>query len=150
MTSNAGTIKELKQLLADTYGLYLKTQNYHWNVTGPNFKQLHELFEEQYQELAIMVDSIAERILILGGKTPATFREFSDLTRISFGDSSISAEEMMSDLSQDQLQIVADLKKLIAAAAPGGDEGTIAMASELIAKHEKACWILQNHLPGKK
>lgn len=145
MTSNQ-TIKELKQLLADTYGLYLKTQNYHWNVKGPNFHSLHALFETQYKELAEMVDTLAERILILGGKTPATFKELSELTKISYGDSQISANEMIADLCSDQKRIVSDLKKLISAAQPANDEGTVAMASDLISKHEKACWILQNHI----
>ena len=78
---------ELAVLLADTYALYLKTQNYHWHVKGTQFKSLHELFERQYMELAAAVDEIAERILIMGNKAPATFKEFERLKRIKDGNS---------------------------------------------------------------
>ena len=66
-------VKKLEIILADTYALYLKTQNYHWHVKGPQFKSLHELFEMQYRELAEAVDGVAERLLIMGHKAPATF-----------------------------------------------------------------------------
>jgi starvation-inducible DNA-binding protein len=139
-------VKELQQLLADTYCLYLKTQNYHWHVKGPNFKQLHDLFEDQYKELALMVDTIAERILILGGRAPATFKEFAQLTTLSEGKHDLSAEKMIAELSADQQKLIGDLNKAVVAAQAAHDEGTASMASELIEKHEKARWFLENHL----
>lgn len=140
------TIKQLQHLLADTYTLYLKTQNYHWHVKGPNFTTLHKLFEEQYQALAELVDSIAERIIILGAKAPATYKEFAGLTKIAEGNSSLTAEKMIGELAADQKQIIADLHGIIAAAQKENDEGTMALASETIAKYEKTKWILENHL----
>lgn len=99
-------IKKLEVALADTYALYLKTQNYHWHVTGPQFKSLHELFEMQYKELAEAVDQIAERIRIMGHKAPATFTEFNQLKTIKDGDSGLSANEMVSELAKDNMMIV--------------------------------------------
>lgn len=139
-------IKELQQLLANTYSLYLKTQNYHWHVKGQNFKLLHELFEDQYKSLANAVDSIAERILILGGKAPATFKLLSSLSVITDGDSDLPANKMLSDLVADQNKLIISLKTVIVAAQKNNDDGTIAMASEFISKYEKARWFLENHL----
>ena len=79
-------INKLEVLLADTYALYLKTQNYHWHVKGPNFKTLHELFEMQYKELANAVDSIAERIVIMAHKAPATFTDLNKLKTLKDGE----------------------------------------------------------------
>jgi len=132
----------LRVLLADTYSLYLKTQNYHWHVTGPQFKTLHELFEGQYTDLANAVDDIAERILTLGDKAPATFKEFNELKTISDGDNSISAEDMVKELRDDHNNVVKDLQKALKIAQDAGDEGTVALLSERIATHEKDAWML--------
>ena len=78
----SNNIEALRVVLADSYVLYLKTQNYHWNVSGGNFITLHDLFETLYQDLAIAVDDIAERIRTLGHKAPASFRQFSEITNI--------------------------------------------------------------------
>ncbi len=142
----ATTVKQLNHLLADTYSLYLKTQNYHWHVTGPNFNVLHQLFEEQYTFLAESVDVLAERIIILGAKAPATFKAFAELTKIKDGDSSLSARDMLSELAADQKQILKDLRAVMSAASAEHDEGTLAIATDLIAKYEKANWKLENHL----
>src|ERR1700712_5696252 len=96
----------LSRLLADTYTLYLKTHSFHWNVTGPMFNTLHLMFETQYNELALAVDLIAERIRALGFPAPGTYREFSKLSSIPEADGIPSAEEMISQLVQGQEAVV--------------------------------------------
>lgn len=135
-------IKKLEVVLADTYALYLKTQNYHWHVKGVQFKSLHELFEMQYKQLADAVDEIAERILIIGHKAPATFSEFNSLKTIKDGDSSADANQMVKELAEDNEALVKDLNKAVRLAQENSDEGTVALLSERIAAHEKAHWML--------
>ncbi len=132
----------LAKLLADTYAVYLKTQNYHWHVKGPLFKTQHVLFEEQYTQLALAVDEIAERIIILGHAAPATFEELSSLASIKGGDSSLSSDNMIKDLCCDHKKIVEDLYKAIKTANDIGDEGSISLLGDRIAHHEKICWML--------
>lgn len=136
------TIKKLSVVLADTYALYLKTQNYHWHVSGPQFKVLHELFEEQYQELAEAIDDIAERIRILGEKAPATFSEFNALKTLADGDANQSAEQMLLELHHDHGSLISALKDVLIKAQNASDEGTVALLSERIASHEKTRWML--------
>lgn len=135
-------IKKLEVILADTYTLYLKTQNYHWHVRGLQFKSLHELFEAQYTELATAVDAIAERIIILGFKAPATFNEFIKLKTIKEGDSSLKANQMLKELADDHLVLVSDLNKAMSLAQENNDEGSVNLLSERIAAHEKSHWML--------
>jgi len=137
-----GVTDELSKLLADTYALYLKTQNYHWHVKGPHFKTLHLLFEEQYQELAQSVDDIAERIVTLEEKAPATFSEFNRLKTIEDGDSSRTAEQMITDLYNDHQKIIIDLKKSIEIAQKNNDDGSLDLLTERLAHHEKIRWML--------
>ena len=139
-------IQELKQVLADSYALYVKTQNYHWNVTGPNFKSLHSLFEEQYQDLADAVDNIAERIRGLGAKAPGTFKEYQELTIIKDGDCNAKADAMVEQLSNDQALILKALNKLLQVAQSANDEATINLISDRIAAHEKHHWMLSSSL----
>lgn len=136
-------IKKLEITLADTYALYLKTQNYHWHVQGPQFKSLHELFERQYLELAEAVDLIAERIRIMGHKAPATFNQFNELKTIKDGDSSLDANQMVTELANDHSILVKDLNRAIKIAQENNDEGTITLLSDRIAAHEKAHWMLE-------
>lgn len=133
---------KLSVLLADTYALYLKTQNYHWHVKGAQFKALHGLFEEQYVELAQAVDGVAERILIIGGKAPATFREFETLKRIKDGNSSLSANEMVIELANDHGTLVKDLNLSLRLAQEHHDEGTATLLGDRIEAHEKMRWML--------
>lgn len=135
-------IKKLEVVLADTYALYLKTQNYHWHVKGPQFKSLHELFEMQYQELAEAVDGIAERILIMGHKAPATFTALNQLKTIKDGDSNLNANDMVNELAKDHGILVKDLNAVVKIAQEEADEGTVALISERIAAHEKSRWML--------
>lgn len=135
-------IQKLEVILADTYALYLKTQNYHWHVRGPQFKTLHELFEMQYKELAEAVDQVAERILMKGHKAPATFSELNHLKTIKDGDSSASANQMVSELAKDHSVLIKDLNQAIHVAQEANDEGTVTLLSERIASHEKSHWML--------
>jgi starvation-inducible DNA-binding protein len=135
-------IQTLSILMADTYAIYLKTQNYHWHVTGPQFKAMHGLFEEQYQELAEAVDTIAERIRTLGYQTPATFKEFEKLKRIKDGDANKNPNEMVIDLAHDHDTLVKDLNQALVLADDQKDEGTCTLIGNRIAAHEKSRWML--------
>lgn len=135
-------IQRLNVFLADTYALYLKTQNYHWNVIGPMFKPLHELFETQYQELANAVDAIAERIRILGHLAPATFAEYQRLKTISDGRSDANANDMLKDLVHDHSSILHDIQHVLTLAEKSKDEGTINLLNDRTEAHEKMRWML--------
>lgn len=136
-------VEKLNVSLADTYALYLKTQNFHWNVEGPNFHSLHELFEQQYQDLAEAADKIAERIRALGHKAPATFAKFSRITHIEEGDGAASAETMLSMLYEDQQIMVKALKDTLHQAQQDGDEATADLMIQRITTHEKNAWMLK-------
>jgi starvation-inducible DNA-binding protein len=134
--------KKLSVILADTYALYLKSQNYHWHVKGAQFKSLHELFETQYRELADAVDLLAERLIILGHSAPATFSAYEQLKTIKDGDSTLSAKEMVMDLANDNVTLVRDLNAAIKSLQEQHDEATVSILADRIAAHEKARWML--------
>lgn len=138
--------KGLSRLLADTYTLYLKTHNFHWNVTGPHFRSLHLLFEEQYTELALAVDMIAERIRTLGVRAPGSYSEFAELATIEEATSAPKAEGMVRQLAADQDKVVKTIRSVWKAAEEAGDEGTIDLLSTRLAVHEKAAWMLKSSL----
>ncbi len=144
--SRDNLIKALNVVLADSYTLYLKTQNYHWYVKGPNFQSLHLLFEGQYTDLADAVDVIAERILTLGSAAPATFKEFMSLSTIKEGRSSLAAHDMVQELVADQDQIIKILNLALAATQEASDEGSVALLGDRIATHEKNRWMLSSSL----
>lgn len=145
MTSKA--VKDgLKLALADTYALYLKTQNYHWNVTGVNFKSLHLLFEEQYTDLAAAIDDIAERIRTLGEKAPATFSAYNKMKTIEDGDEKAKSHDMVKHLSEDQAKIIETLTQVLREAQKAGDEVTVDMIIGRISVHEKNAWMLKSSL----
>ncbi|HHF7346174.1 TPA: DNA starvation/stationary phase protection protein [Legionella feeleii] len=135
-------VKKLSIIMADTYALYLKTQNYHWHVTGPQFKALHELFEMQYLQLAEAADQVAERLRIMGHKAPATFKEFEQLKKIKDGDSSLDANQMVIELAKDHDTLVKDLNQAMTLAQENNDEGTANLLSNRIEEHEKSRWML--------
>ncbi|KTC66196.1 DNA-binding protein [Legionella adelaidensis] len=137
-------INKLSIILADTYALYLKTQNYHWHVKGPQFKSLHELFEMQYQELAEAVDQMAERILIKGHNAPATFKDFERLKTVKDGDSNAKANDMVTQLAKDHDTLVKDLNAAMVMAQQANDEGTVNLLANRIESHEKARWMLRS------
>ncbi|MDF1677275.1 MAG: DNA starvation/stationary phase protection protein [Legionellaceae bacterium] len=136
-------LAQLEVLLADTYAIYLKTQNYHWHVTGPQFKALHQLFEEHYIELADAVDTVAEQIRIMDHPAPATFKEFERLKTIKDGNSSASANQMVKELAKDHTTLVKDLNKALKLAEEIHDEGAANLLSDRINAHEKAGWMLR-------
>lgn len=134
----------LSQLLANTYALYLKTQCYHWHVKGPHFVSLHGLFETQYQQLSEAVDSIAERIRMLGSNAPASFSEFNRLKTHNDGDPNAAADLMVHDLLADHRAILTEIGEVMAVADHVGDEATISLLGERIVEHEKAEWFLNS------
>ena len=135
-------VVRISVLLADTYALYLKTQNYHWHVKGPQFKPLHDLFEGQYRELAEAIDAVAERLRIMGHNAPATFKEYDRLKTIKDGDSDLNSNAMVSELAADNATLVKDLNKAMLLAQSVNDEGTLNLLAERIAVHQKAHWML--------
>lgn len=134
----------LKQLLADSYALYLKTHNYHWNVTGPLFKSVHDLTEEQYLALATAIDEIAERIRMLGVKAPAGFKLYSDMSKIGDGDENASAEDMLKDLVKGHEAVIHTARSIRPSAEKAGDEGTVALIDDRMTFHEKQAWMLRS------
>ena len=143
---NDNLIKALEILLADSNALYLKTQNFHWNVTGPNFYALHNLFEEQYEDLAVAIDEIAERIRALGKKAPGNWKSYTKLTSIADGDEHADAVTMIRELINSQDAILKTLKRTIDEAQKVGDEVTIDMATTRMNVHEKNAWMLKSSL----
>ncbi len=135
-------VVRISVILADTYALYLKTQNYHWHVKGPQFKSLHDLFEGQYRELAEAIDAVAERMRIMGHKAPATFKEYEQLKTIKDGNSDLNSAAMVKELAADNATLVKDLNKAMLLAQNANDEGTVGLLAERIAVHQKAHWML--------
>jgi starvation-inducible DNA-binding protein len=136
----------LSKLLADSYSLYLKTHNYHWNVKGPMFNTLHLMFEEQYTELATAVDEIAERIRALGVKAPGSYSAFSELTRIEEGSGEESAEEMIRQLTVGQETVVRTAREVFPVAEAANDEPTADLLTQRMQIHEKNAWMLRSML----
>lgn len=141
--SNERTVQNLNLVLADSYALYLKTQNYHWNVTGQNFSALHAMFEDQYRDLASAIDEIAERIRALGPKVGASFSLFEKQSTIPDGDENNSSEQMVKELIDDNLNIVDVLYKASEQAAEGNDKATEDLCIERITVHQKNIWMLR-------
>jgi len=136
----------LSRLLADSYTLYLKTHNYHWNVTGPQFNTLHQMFEQQYTELAAAVDEIAERIRALGIKAPGSYSAFAELTSISEGRGDEAAEEMIRQLVLGQEAVARTAREAFPAAEAAGDEPTADLLTQRMQIHEKTAWMLRSML----
>ena len=134
----------LSVLLADTYTLYLKTHNYHWNVTGPMFQTLHTLFETQYNELALAVDEIAERIRALGEFAPGSYKEYAKLTNIKEADGIPSAEDMIKDLVKGQEAIAKTARSIVPVADEASDEVTLDLLTQRMTVHEKTAWMLRS------
>ena len=136
----------LSRLLADSYTLYLKTHNYHWNVTGPLFNTLHLMFETQYTELATAVDEIAERIRALGIKAPGSYSDFAKLTSIAEGSGEESAEEMIRQLVIGQETVVRTAREIFPLAEEADDEPTADLLTQRMQIHEKTAWMLRSML----
>ncbi len=140
-------ISALQVVLADSYSLYLKTQNYHWNVEGPHFAALHTLFEAQYTDLFAANDEIAERIRALGEKVDGSYEAFAKLTGMSTADKDLEAMEMVKDLFDSNQLMIKSLKSCLEAAQSAEDEVTTDLMIGRINVHEKASWMLRSTLP---
>jgi starvation-inducible DNA-binding protein len=136
----------LSHLLADTYTLYLKTHNYHWNVTGPMFNTLHLMFETQYNELALAVDLIAERIRALGYPAPGSYAQYAKLSVIKESESVPAAETMISDLVKGQEAVVRTARRILPVAEKATDEPTTDLLTQRMQIHEKTAWMLRSML----
>ena len=136
----------LSRLLADTYTVYLKTHNFHWNVTGPMFNSLHQMFETQYTELAMAVDEIAERIRALGEPAPGSYAQFSRLTRIREEETQPPAEKMIEQLARDQEAVARTAREVFPVADAANDEPTADLLTQRMQVHEKAAWMLRSML----
>ena len=133
----------LCKLLADTDTLYLKTHNFHWNVTGPMFNTLHLMFEQQYTELALAVDSIAERIRALGYPAPGTYKEYAKLSSIVEEDGVPEATEMIRKLVEGQEAVVRTARSLFPVIDAAGDEPSADLLTQRMQTHEKTAWMLR-------
>ena len=136
----------LSRLLADSYTLYLRTHNYHWNVTGPMFNTLHQMFEDQYTELATAVDEIAERIRALGVLSPGSYREFSELTEIEEDDAVPTAQQMIANLVSGQETVARTARSIFPLVEKASDEPTADLLTQRMQVHEKNAWMLRSML----
>ena len=145
---SVGTI--LNTCLADEYVLYTKTRNYHWNVVGPQFNDLHKFFESQYEELDGIVDEVAERGRSLGGKAAGTLAEFSRQTRLTEEPGQHpDAHTMIANLLADHEAVIQSLRAdLVTVMDKHGDAGTNDFLTGLMEKHEKMAWMLRAFLDG--
>jgi starvation-inducible DNA-binding protein len=134
----------LSRLLADTYTLYLKTHNYHWNVTGPMFQTLHTMFEQQYTELATAVDEVAERIRALGHPAPGSYAAFAKLSSVHEAEGTPSAEDMVRDLVSGNETVAKTARSIFDAADEGKDEATADLLTQRMSVHEKTAWMLRS------
>lgn len=142
-----GEIAEgLSRMLADTYTLYLKTHNFHWNVTGPMFQTLHLMFMTQYNEMWLAVDLIAERIRALGYPAPGDYKAFASLTRIAESEGVPKATEMIRQLVEGQETVARTAREVLKIAEQVGDQPTVDMLSARMEVHEKNAWMLRSLL----
>lgn len=142
----AAIAEGLSRLLADTYTLYLKTHNFHWNVTGPMFNTLHLMFETQYTELALAVDAIAERIRALGFPAPGTYAAYARLSSIKEEEGVPTAEEMIRLLVQGQESVVRTARGIFPLLDKVSDEPTADLLTQRMQVHEKTAWMLRSLL----
>jgi starvation-inducible DNA-binding protein len=133
---------ELSRLLADTYTLYLKTHNFHWNVVGPFFGSLHLMFETQYTELALAVDELAERIRALGHFAPGSYAEFASLATVREATGRYTAMQMVEQLAADNETVADTASKVFAVAEAAGDQPTADLAVTRQQLHQKSAWML--------
>ena len=142
----AAIAQGLSKLLADSYTLYLKTHNFHWNVTGPMFNTLHLMFETQYTEMALAVDLIAERIRALGYPAPGTYTEFARLSTIKDAQGVPKAEDMIRELVAGQEAVVRTARAVFPAVESASDEPSADLLTQRMQVHEKNAWMLRSML----
>lgn len=136
----------LSKLLADSYTLYLKTHNYHWNVKGPMFNTLHLMFEQQYTELATAVDDIAERIRALDMPAPGSYQAYAQLTDIKEDQDVPNARQMIANLVQGQETVVRTARGIFAVVEAASDEPSADLLTQRMHIHEKNAWMLRSML----
>lgn len=136
----------LSRMLADSYTLYLKTHNFHWNVTGPMFQTLHMMFMTQYTEIWNAVDLIAERIRALGHLSPGSYKEFAALTSIKDSSGNVNAKDMIRQLVEGQEAVVRTAREVLPVAEKAGDQPTVDLLSARMEVHEKNAWMLRSLL----
>ena len=136
----------LSRVLADTYTLYLKTHNFHWNVTGPMFQTLHLMFETQYNELALAVDLVAERIRALGLPAPGTYKQFAELSAIKEDDGIPKAQDMIRRLVEAHETVARTAREVFKAADGASDQPTCDLLTQRMQVHEKTAWMLRSLL----
>ena len=137
-------INTLEHVLADTYALYLKSQNYHWNITGPHFRDYHLFLEGMYEALAEAIDEIAEQIRIIGRPVPATFDFMKSKTCLKDGEHTKSAKSMLEELLADHEQLLKTIAKAIEESRKANDAGTEDLLVERIRYHTKTAWFLRS------
>jgi starvation-inducible DNA-binding protein len=140
----------LSRLLADTYTLYLKTHNYHWNVTGPMFQTLHLMFQTQYNELWLAVDLVAERIRTLGHVAPGTYKSFASLASIKEEEGVPKATQMVRNLVKGHEQAAKTARSILPLADKASDEPTADLLTQRLQLHEKTAWMLRSLLDDNK
>jgi len=133
----------LSRVLADTYTLYLKTHNFHWNVTGPMFQTLHLMFETHYNELALAVDAVAERIRSLGHAAPGSYRAFAALSSIAEAETTLSATEMIRQLVDGHQTVARTARSMFGIAEKAADQSTMDLLTQRLQVHEKTAWMLR-------
>jgi starvation-inducible DNA-binding protein len=136
----------LSRVLADTYTLYLKTHNFHWNVTGPMFQTLHLMFEQHYNELALAVDAVAERIRALGFPAPGTYAKFSALSSIKEDEGVPKAEEMVRKLVEGHETVARTARNAFVVAEQANDQPSCDLLTQRLQVHEKTAWMLRSLL----
>ena len=136
----------LSRVLADTYTLYLKTHNFHWNVTGPMFQTLHLMFQQQYNELWLAVDLVAERIRALGFPAPGTYKQFAALSSIKDDEGVPKAEEMIRRLVEGHETVARTLRGVFKLAEDVRDQPTCDLLTQRMQIHEKTAWMLRSLL----
>lgn len=139
------TAKILSHFLADSYILYVKTQNFHWNVEDSRFFFLHQFFEEHYKDLAEAIDEIAERMRMLKVKAPGSLKEFLELTSLQEATHTLHADQMIKELCQDHEKIADFLRTHIQEVQKLGDEGSADFLIQRLRVHEKTAWMLRSH-----
>jgi starvation-inducible DNA-binding protein len=135
--------KGLSKLLADTYTLYLKTHNFHWNVTGSNFQQLHLMFMDQYTEMWTAVDTVAERIRALGEFAPGGYKAFAALSSIKESEGHPDWKQMVNELVVGHETVIRTLRELLPQVEDANDESSAALIGDRLRIHEKTAWMLR-------
>lgn len=143
-------IERLSCFTADTALIYFKTLNFHWNMVGPEFYMYHKLLEEQYEELAEGLDSLAERLRMLGAHAPASFAEYLALTSLKEPKGRLTQDKMVRELASDHLALVGIAHSLIDLCDEALDQGSSDLLIERLRFHDKAAWILDSHLKGRR